>query len=145
MAAATHDWWPAVDEWVDAYPGAQAERGQVYEWLCDAPDRAAVDVGRVGRFEHVGDGEWRGVLAYWQVTARTIAEMHQPQRAVLASASNVAGPVMPAQNMEWVGSHADPHLPVVGCETQTQAARRALDDGAVEHLRRVFGPALVAS
>lgn len=145
MAAPMHDWWPAVDEWVDAYPGAQAERGQVYAWLCDAPERAAVDVGRVGRYEHLGDGMWSDPWADVQTTARALAEMHQPQRAVVVSASNVAGPVTPAQNMEWVGSHADPHLPVVGCETQAQAARRALDDGAVEHLRRVFGERLVAS
>ena len=25
MGAATHDWWPAVDEWANAYPGAQAD------------------------------------------------------------------------------------------------------------------------
>lgn len=104
MAAATHDWWPDVDEWVDAYPGAQAEGGEMHAWLCDAPDMAAVAVPHRTRGPKVYerrngawfDQEW-GVM----VAARDITARHEPR---------VTRALRPHAAEAWIGCVACPFV-----------------------------------
>ena len=104
MSAPMHSWWPAVDEWVDAYPGAQAERGQMYEWICDAPDRAAVAVPHHTRGPKVYErrnGAWLDRAWGVMVAARDIAAAHQPD-AVRA--------LRPHAGEAWVGCIPCPYV-----------------------------------
>lgn len=128
MGAPMHDWWLAVDEWVDTYPGAQAERGQMYEWLCDAPDRAAVAVPHHTRGPKVyerRDGAWFDHAWGVMVAARDIAAAHQPG-AVRA--------LRPHAGEAWVGCIACPYAepepkPAAATPTRPMSAaqrRRAL-------------------
>lgn len=118
MAAATHDWWLAVDEWVDAYPGAQAEVGQVYEWLCDAPERAAVAVPHHTRGPKVyerRDGAWFDHAWGVMVAARDIAAAHEPG-AVRA--------LRPHAGDAWIGCVACPFIEPPTADAQAPSLPR---------------------
>ena len=141
MSAPMHDWWPAVDEWVDAYPGAQAERGQMYEWICDAPDRAAVAVPHHTRGPKVyerRDGAWFDQAWGVMVAERDIATAHQPG-AVRA--------LRPHAGEAWVGCIPCPYVepePQPAAATPTRpsnstqrrrslTAASAMNDAAARH------------
>lgn len=104
MSAATHDWWADVDAWVDAYPGAQAERGEMHAWLCDAPDMAAVAVPHHTRGPKVyecRDGAWFDQAWGVMVAARDITAQHEPR---------VTRALRPHAAEAWIGCVACPFV-----------------------------------